>query len=157
MFTKRTRTNITYVLAIVMIALGIGFLVSTAVVWKADPSDKPMPSPAAPAAQDAVVELPVLDLQGNWSGELNEATFNATVTDTFITITFVKDTTSIIYWHGSFAPAQDINTQIVSNVIELDKMVLSGADSKTFDVGMTTLSFEFEAMGSKTKVEMKRV
>lgn len=102
------------------------------------------------------VELAVVALDGNWSAEDNGVTFAAVISSKTIQIMFINDGTSMIYWNGTFQDQENPGANVQSDKIDIDKIVLSGAVSKDFQISADTISFQFEAMGMTKTVVMTR-
>lgn len=146
--------TVVYVFIVLAILVGGLFAVlaitsPTPVIPSSNTSVEPAPAPR--------IELPMVNLDGEWSAENNGSKFVAMVTDSNIEIRFVADDTSMIYWNGTFQTEAAPNETILSTKVDNGKMVLSKADSKNFVVGTDSLSFEFEAMGVIKTVAMTRV
>jgi hypothetical protein len=99
---------------------------------------------------------PLVQLNGEWAGTLNSATFVATVEDHVITIHVTNGGQTMIYWCGSFGTQEAVGSVITSNKVEIPKAVLSTADSKNFTVMANALVFEFTMMGKTQNVQLSR-
>lgn len=118
------------------------------------------PSPSTQTNEtipDIGLELPMVQLDGEWMAENNGTRFVATVSNQIINIQLVSDGVSMTYWNGTFGISESPGTTVTSSVVDINKMVLSAATSKDFVVGDHTLSFEFQGMGIKATVVMIRV
>jgi cytoskeletal protein RodZ len=105
---------------------------------------------------ETTVELPVKSLEGNWSTETSDPQVDAVISAGQIEMRFVKNDTSMLYWVGTFKTAESPNATIVSDKVDINKAVLSGADSKTFTVKDDTITFELEVMGVKRNLVLTR-
>jgi hypothetical protein len=125
------------------------------------PSNKQLVQAAAevaPSLPNTGLVLPVVDLNGSWKMTTdNGGTFVATVTSETIKILMVspKDV-SMVYWYGTFKSNGSAGDEITSEIIQVDKAVLSMAKNKRFIVGDDTLTFSFTAMGVTKSVELRR-
>lgn len=102
------------------------------------------------------IALPLVNLEGYWYAENNGSRFSAEVSENIITIKlFYRDDNGAIYWRGTFQASEESGQSIVSSAMD-DKAVLSSDKSKTFFVTNEAMTFEFQAMGVKKNVVMKR-
>lgn len=150
---KGAGLNIIFMAAIVIIAAVVGLVIAGVTVGK----DDNVQSQSNERVVETGPQLPVASLEGTWSAERNGSQFVATVTPKNIQIKFVADKTSMIYWNGSFETPQSPVATIPSKKVEINKLVMSQATSKNFTYDNGKLSFEFEAMGMTTVVELQRV
>lgn len=112
--------------------------------------------PAAQQAPVANLDLPLVDLEGEWRAEANGVRFEAEVTGTIIKINLLSsDGTGMLYWFGSFHNSEEAGKTIKSEA-DGSRVALSMDSTKIFEVDKTSLSFEFQAMGVKKTVVMKR-
>lgn len=105
------------------------------------------------------VELPLpqnTDLNGTWLAEDSGTIFTAEIANNSVTITMSKADTSMVYWYGWFDPTAVNGDTVVSNKLDYDKVVLSGSESKNFEIGDNTMSFEITAMGVTKRVKLNR-
>jgi hypothetical protein len=109
--------------------------------------------PETPPA--AGIELPLVQLDGTWTAERNGSKFVATVKDDTIDIQFGDNLSSMTYWYGTFKMAEEQGASIDSKLID-DRVVMSRAKSKSFQLKDDALWFEFKAMGMTTKVGLIR-
>lgn len=110
---------------------------------------------SAPAPTLAV-ELPLVNLDGEWRADNDGSTFVALISNDVITINLENADVSLIYWHGTFSTPETTNVAIGSTAVDIAKPVMSRAPSKTFQLKDDTLSFEFTAMGSTKTVVLTR-
>ena len=99
--------------------------------------------------------VPMVQFAGEWTADVNGIQFGATVKNNLIAITMSNDTTSMLYWNGTFEDQGSIGNTIVSEKQEAETVMMSRATSKDFVVGDGELSFEFKAMGTTTIVTLK--
>lgn len=149
------------VLLVLASVLGIAGLVIVAVSLMSMAIPEGAPSVEAPgpshfsATAVPVAEPPLHDLNGTWTGDIeNGTTMVGTVNGDSIQIVMKKADVSMIYWNGTFKPAAAIGDVVLSTKVEIPKAVLSTADSKRFVVGNETMMFEITAMGVTKTVEL---
>lgn len=150
---KDTGLGLIFIVGLVIIAAIVGLVIAGVTVGK----DGNVQSQSNERIVETGPQLPIASLEGTWSAERNGSQFVATITPKNIQIKFVADKTSMIYWNGSFETPQSPVATIPSKKIEINKLVMSRATSKDFSYDNGKLSFEFEAMGMTTVVEMQRV
>lgn len=151
-----------YAVALLVLIATLG-AVAAVVFSSRQASDPPSTKQLAQVAADTNVSntglvLPVLDLNGSWTMTTDQGgTFVATVTSETIKIVMVspKDV-SMVYWYGTFKSNGSAGDEITSDIIQVDRAVLSAAKSKRFVVGDDTLTFSFTAMGVTKSVELRR-
>ena len=131
---------------------GSGFLGSPAPAMQ----DKSISHEAAPP-KGVEKEIVTIDLNGKWSTTIKETTFNVDVTNSVITIKMSKNGSSMLYWYGTFPSTGTIGEIITSTKLDINKAVLSGADSKMLTVKDGSLTFDVSAMGQTKNVEVTRV
>lgn len=102
------------------------------------------------------VDLPVVDLQGDWIASENGRDFSANVSNGNISIELGNADVTMLYWNGTFDTANTSGSIIVSQKVEMDRPVMSRAVSKEFTFENDKLSFTFEIMGTKRTVVMDR-
>ena len=103
-------------------------------------------------------ELPMVNLEGNWSTKENDTAFNAVVKGDDIKIEMVTDDgVSALYWHGTFKPAESPKATITSTKTEAsDEIVISQSATKDFTIGGDTITFKFSALGFSKNLELHR-
>lgn len=151
--TTRTRHNIT----LVGIVLAVGFAVVIVAILM-HPDRKPSLSVQnSPVAESGLV-LPLVHLEGQWTGTENDTKFNATVSGNDIKIEMETiDGTSATYWHGTFKTSESSGAVVTSTKTEAsDEIVISQSSTKEFTVGENTLTFKFSALGFSKNVAMSR-
>jgi hypothetical protein len=135
----------------------IVFALMAAAVPEGSPTVQTPGPPHYSATAVPVVDPPLHDLNGTWTGDMeNGTTMIGTVNGDAIQIVMKKDDASMIYWNGSFRPAATIGDVILSTRVEIPKVVVSPAADKRFVVGDDTMSFEITAMGVTKTVELTR-
>lgn len=102
------------------------------------------------------INLPLIQMNGVWRAEVNDAKFVATVKDRFMTIEFGNDTSMMTYWYGTFVDEESSPATITSVKADTNVLVMSRAKSKDFQLKDDILWFEFKAMGTTTKVGLQR-
>jgi len=107
-----------------------------------------------PAQVTTAPAVPVGDVNGSWSADSDGTTFQADVANGTITIKMVKGDTSLLYWYGSFTGQSMNNQTVISDKLDINEMVMSGADSKTFVIHDGVMTFEFKAMGMTKTVDL---
>jgi hypothetical protein len=106
-----------------------------------------------PAAE---LSLPLVDLEGDWHAVANGIRFEAEVTGSIIKINmYTESGLEALYWFGSFHNSEEAGKTITSEADD-SRVALSSDKTKIFEVDKTTLTFEFQAMGIKKSVVMKR-
>lgn len=160
---KNSGWNLVAIIGLVIVTIVAGFAIASVVSTPDRPtnvdtstdtsSDTGSDISPAPAPR---VELPVMDLQGVWVADENGRQFTATVANGNISIELGNADMSMLYWNGTFDTSNTAGAIIISDKIDINKAVLSGADSKEFVFENDKLSFEFEAMGMKKTVVMGR-
>jgi len=160
---KNAGTGLFFLIALVVAAL-VGLGVALVVT-----NDKPDNSgtrsvvtsvnetPAVPAAEDPGLELPLVQLDGEWTAEENGSRIVATVQNGLITMVMQNEGSQMTYWHGTFKTAESPGATILSTLVEINEIVMSSATEKNFVVGENSLSFELTAMGMTTTVVLNRV
>jgi hypothetical protein len=146
--TRRNTPLIIGVLIALVMVFGAIALVST-MISSNNSSDT---APNVKGTHATSVALPMIELDGEWTAEINDLRFDATVRDDSIAIRLVNGPSSMLYWNGTFKTQGSNGDTIVSDKVETNDMIMSQADSKEFVVGFNTLSFEFKAMGVTTNV-----
>lgn len=145
-------------LAVVFTILAIlaGLLLALLAMGLAVPEGSP--TVVAPGEVGSGLDLPLVTLDGNWAShpEQSGSKFVATVNNDKITMHMSNGKVDMTYWNGTFQSSATPGDSILSNKLEIDHVVLSGADNKTFYVGNNTLTFEFTAMGSTRSVTLNR-
>jgi hypothetical protein len=107
-------------------------------------------------APEAGVTLPLSDLNGTWSADDNGTTFTAEISGDVVKITMAREGASMVYWYGSFDSSAAAGQNVVSNKLDFDKVVMSGSDSKLFNIRDSSIAFEVTAMGMTKSVVMNR-
>lgn len=155
MFKHRTSATIVTVALFLVLAVGAGWGVAHYITSSSEQTS----GHNHDISVDRGVELsvPASDLNGTWTASDNETTFTAEIVDNSVSITMSRADTSMLYWYGWFDSTASNGDTVVSNKLDIDKAVLSGADSKSFLVGDNVLMFDFTAMGSTKVVVMARV
>lgn len=167
MSVKNTRKKNAIRLALMAVVL-VATLASLAVwiMWM-DLGAKPVGAPGtvvpeivAPHKVDAPKleqRIITVDLTGKWVATLNGTTFTVIVANSNVDIMMTKNGSSLLYWHGTFSNSGTVGEPITSTKLDIDKPVLSGADSKVFSVKNDKLAFEVSAMGQTKTVEVVHV
>lgn len=101
-------------------------------------------------------EIVTKDLTGKWMGHVNETAFTVVVENETVTIKMTKSGSSLLYWYGSFSNQATVGETINSMKLDINKAVLSGADSKEFTVNENSLAFDVSALGRTATVEVTR-
>lgn len=138
-----------------LVIVALFFTISLFSSWiSSDGSD----SQAVVVTPNVQVGLPVaaVDLNGEWTAENNGSQFQAHIMNNVITIELVSRGTTMTYWNGTFETSVSPGSTIVSDKLESDKMILSGADSKNFVAQPDGLSFDFQALGMTKTVVLTR-
>ena len=106
----------------------------------------------------AGLELPLTNLEGQWSANESGTKFVATVVGNDIKIDMNGDEgVSALYWHGTFQTAESPGSVIVSTKTENhDEIVISQSQTKDFTIGSESIKFKFSAMGFSKEVELRR-
>lgn len=117
--------------------------------------DKSISHQAAPP-KGVEKEIVTIDLNGKWTTTIKETTFNVDVMNSVITIKMAKNGSSMLYWYGTFPSTGTIGESITSTKLDINKAVLSGADSKVFIVKDNGLTFDVSAMGQTKNVAVTR-
>lgn len=104
------------------------------------------------------IQLPLVNLEGDWSMKKDGLAFIAKVADNDIKIQMVlSDGTSATYWHGTFKTADSAGSVIVSTKTEGEQeIVLSQDPTKAFSIKKDSIGFQFSAMGFSQNVELTR-
>lgn len=140
-----------------VLAVIVGAVLAVLAMSLAVPEGSPVvENPPAITAPGVDLELPLVQLNGTWSSSDNGTQFVATVGNNVVSIEMVKGDTSMLYWNGTFGTEGAAGDILVSNKSDVERPMLSSADSKDFTVGDDTLSFQFEAMGMMKTVVMMR-
>lgn len=146
--TRRNTPLIIGVLVVLVMVFGAIALVST-MISSNNSSDN---VPNVEGTHATSVALPMIEFDGEWTAEVNDLRFDATVQDNSIAIQIANGPTSMLYWNGTFEAQGSNGDTIISDKVETNDIIMSQADSKEFIVGFNTLSFEFKAMGVTTNV-----
>lgn len=115
-------------------------------------------SPTIPSVSETAttvpgIILPLQDLSGNWTADSgNGATMTATIQSNEIRITLNNEGAKMLYWVGTFNSTAGTGETVTSTKIEINKAVLSRANTKEFVIGNGTISFDLSAMGKTTRV-----
>jgi hypothetical protein len=149
----------------VAIMIGLSFLVATLFAMLAvslNNSEHSMVERDLSQTTDApgiALELPLpQDLTGTWRADSsNGAIMTAIVQNNTIEILLENEGSSMTYWFGTFPGVAENGSSVISNKIEVSKIVLSGATSKNFLIKDISMSFEFKAAGMTKNVELIRV
>lgn len=141
---RNTGRNVFFILAVLVVCAAVVVAVVSLLMPEDDPSE------------DVSLSLPLVELTGTWTSETGVSRFTATVENNEINIELGDESASMLYWYGTFKESESPGAVIVSEKLETDKVVLSGADAKDFTIENDTIIFEFEAMGAKKKVVMTR-
>lgn len=106
----------------------------------------------------AGLDLPLVQLEGQWYYKKDGTAFVATIQGRDIKIDWITDEgTSMLYWHGTFETAESPGHVIASTKTEAhDEIVMSQSQSKDFTINNNSIVFDFAAMGFKTKVTLTR-
>ena len=99
-------------------------------------------------------EIVMKDLTGKWMGHIKETAFIVEIKDSTVTVRMAKNGSSMLYWYGKFLNTATVGDVITSHKLDINKAVLSSADSKDFAVNQDTLTFDVSAMGQTTTVEV---
>jgi hypothetical protein len=162
---KGIRNNIIYVAIIFAVAVGLGL--AGALFFASDGkldnsgsrsiAESVNGSPAEPVDNPGL-ELPLVQLDGEWMAEANGSKLVGTVHDETIRIVMQNEGYEMAYWHGTFRTADSPGATILSTLVETPgELVMSSATEKNFVVQENTISFELTAMGMTTTVIMNRV
>lgn len=143
-------------LAIALVAFGTFIVLSNSTSNVASAPAASAPNASAENYPTIGLQLPLQQLDGKWSYKQNGSSFAAVVENNTIAIDLVgEDGTSMTYWAGTFESPVAVDSSVTSNV-DASKFVLSQDSTKVFTIGDGTLSFQFQALGMKKNVEMKR-
>jgi hypothetical protein len=106
----------------------------------------------------AGLELPLTDLQGQWSVKENDTSFVGTVVGNDIKIEMLAgDGASALYWHGTFKTSESPGSVVTSTKTEgHDEIVISQSQTKDFTIGQNSITFKFSALGFSKNLEMRR-
>lgn len=154
MFKRKTSAIIAIVALFLALAAGAGW----AVAYYTTPSSENSSGHNNEIAVDRGVELPVStsNLNGTWIASDNVTTFTAEIANNSVSITMFRADTSMLYWYGWFDSTAVNGDTVVSNKLDINKAVLSTADSKNFIIGDNVVMFDFTAMGNTKVVVMIR-
>lgn len=142
--TRRNTPLIIGVLVVLVMVFGAIALVSTMISSNNSPNME--------GTHATSLALPMIEFDGEWTAEVNDLRFDATVQDNSIAIQIANGPTSMLYWNGTFEAQGSNGDTIISDKVETNDIIMSQVDSKEFIVGFNTLSFEFKAMGVTTNV-----
>lgn len=144
---------ISVAVTIVLVVVGLFFFHPKSPLNRTD-GVAPVAVQQVPAAE---LNLPLVDLEGEWRAEANGVRFEAEVTGSVIKINLLSsDGTGMLYWFGSFRNSEEAGKTITSTADD-SRVALSMDSTKVFEVDKDTLTFEFQAMGVKKSVVLKRV
>jgi hypothetical protein len=143
------------IVSLVVAAVCAGFVVAMVTVNSNDPTVDYDDSKVT-TMPDVGPILPIVQLDGSWVVARNGTTMTAVVSNNVITITMSKDDSSMVYWNGTFQSTASVGETVTSTKIETDSIVLSGADTKNFQIASDTLTFDMSAMGVTTSVQARR-
>jgi hypothetical protein len=161
---KNKKNTKAIVIAMAVLAILIGATAWLAVWAYWGTGSLGSPSPVVPQISSTVTppvaptgvekEISTMDVTGKWTTKVNETTFTVDVVNSAVTIKMSKNGSSMLYWYGTFPSTATIGESITSTKLDINKAVLSGADSKVFVVKQGTLSFDVSAMGQTKTVEV---
>jgi len=151
MTVTRTRAMFS-VLAVVLITLGVAVVL----IFTPSAPENRSAGGAAPAVAD--LNLPLVQLEGQWFAKDGENSFVATISGENIEIQLsLGGDMSALYWHGTFKTAESAGSKIVSVKTEQpDEIVLSQDPTKEFTVNQNELVFKFSALGFTKSIAMTR-
>ena len=89
-------------------------------------------------------------------GVYSNENFEATVTDDTIDVYIVDGNDSYLYWRGTW---EDDKATVVSDGDRktLDSSIMgSGSDDKEFEIDGDSISFDFQALGSRSTETLKK-
>jgi hypothetical protein len=160
-FNRGIGWNVVFTLIALAVCIGGGMGVAAWALGGDDPTVQTNATSAPTVNNEppnAGVELPMVDLLGEWSAENNGTKFVAKIESNTIDIKLVvADGTSMTYWVGSFKTVEAPGTTITSNLVETNDLVLSNATSKDFVVQQDTIKFDFKMRGMTKPVVLNRV
>jgi hypothetical protein len=143
---------------LVLVAAGVGFFVAMGFASSNSPTVSRPTFETVQAAPDAGIQLPVMNMDGDWRAE-DDGTgtqFNATVFENTINIKMVNTSMSVTYWNGTFQSSVAPGKTVVSTFVDPETVVLSSATSKEFAIDENGMTFDFIAMGLTKKVRLVR-
>lgn len=116
----------------------------------------------SPSSADSSAVPP--DLTGEWVQADSEdtATYQtATITDDSITVRWVSDDTTALYWAGSFVPPTTVDEpyswdSVRDTQTDEDAVLPPTEDSKTFTYEAGYLSYTVSAMGVSTTIYLEQ-
>lgn len=151
-------SRLTLVSILVGAAMLLGLFAAIIAASLAVPEGSPTVQVPESSTIGAGVDLPIVQLDGSWAStpDVNDSQYFATVSNGQIEIKMANDDLSMLYWVGTFESSASAGETVASNKVEVDKMVLSGADAKDFVVGEDAITFTFEAMGMQRTVALHR-